>query len=245
MQAADLVALHMEREMIRINVPEGVENEGKYIAAAEARIRNNARKGKFARWIKTEGAERINAFLFSMDEFALQRDESGSVTGPHPVVRAALGKFYDDLRNAVFDYGALTEKQHAAALAMIERAEKRVAERAEQRAAEAAKSQWIGTIGERREFEVRVVHVHEFYGQFGTTYITVMKDAYDNTIVQKGAHVSGKGNIVKLKATIKEHGEREGVKQTIISRPKVLSEFDPEEARKMIDDVYKTAGTAD
>lgn len=32
-----------------------------------------------------------------------------------------------------------------------------------------------------------------------------------------------KGQRVTLKATVKEHGERDGVKQTIISRPKVLS----------------------
>lgn len=232
----------------RINVPAGVENEAKYIAAAEARIRENARKGRFDRWIKTEGAERIQQFLHQFGEFDHIRDESGQFKAVHPVVKASFGSFFDKMRDALHDYGSLTEKQHAAVLAMIERAEKRVAERAEKRAAEAAASQWVGTVGERIEITAKIVHIHEMEGDYGMSYITVMKDADDNTIVQKGASIKqkrefknqwgdtevgsfdcDKGDTVRLKATVKDHSVRDGVKQTVICRAKALEIINTEE----------------
>ena len=58
------------------------------------------------------------------------------------------------------------------------------------------------------------------YDEETDTHTTV--DADGNVVVYKGSTTVGeKGETVTLKATIKDHGEREGVNQTIIARPKV------------------------
>ena len=44
-----------------------------------------------------------------------------------------------------------------------------------------------------------------------------MEDADKNVVIYKGTKLYE--GIVTVKATIKEHGEREGVKQTKIARP--------------------------
>lgn len=51
--------------------------------------------------------------------------------------------------------------------------------------------------------------------------VHIMNDEAGNVIVYKGNRIAEKGQRVTMKATVKSHGEREGVKQTIVSRPKV------------------------
>jgi hypothetical protein len=47
-----------------------------------------------------------------------------------------------------------------------------------------------------------------------------MHDVDGNVVVYKGSNLLGeKGNAVSVKATIKDHDSRDGVKQTKISRP--------------------------
>jgi hypothetical protein len=67
---------------------------------------------------------------------------------------------------------------------------------------------------------------------FGTSYIYIMEDANQNTVIYKGTSkavawtLDGafrvKGDTLTITATIKDHGVREGVKQTIIERPKAV-----------------------
>lgn len=213
----------------RIKVPDGVENEAKYIAAAEARIRANAWKGKFDRWLKIEGAQRINEFLHQFGEFDHIRDEDGQFKAVHPVVKASFGSFFDKMRDALANYGSLTEKQHAAVLAMIERAEQRVAERAEKRAADAAASQWVGTVGDRIEITATIVFVTSYETQFGVTVVTGLRDDAGNMLIQKGVGIGYKGEKIVVRATVKEHSVRDGMKQTILSRPKLLDIINTEE----------------
>lgn len=143
----------------------------------------------------------------------------------HPVVRACLGEYYSNMQKAVTEWGGLTEKQTAAVLAMIERGEARVAERAKARAEQAAKdadmSGWIGTIGERRVFELTIRTLIEMSGIYGTSYLHVCHDADGNVVVYKGTNQLGeRGDTVRVKATVKDHDIRDGVKQTKIARPK-------------------------
>ena len=219
-----------------VYVPDHVENAGAYIRATEARIAANRCKGNRKRWEAESGLDVVNRcleFLGEYGEFARIEvmDEDGYITSskPHPLVKASYGEFFSKMNHAVHDWGRLSPGQERAVLAMIARAEERVAGRDKQRAEEAAKAQWIGTVGERREFVLKIVHVHEMIGQYGISYITVMKDDAGNTVVQKGTYVGYKGCTVTIKATIKEHGERDGVKQTIITRPKVLATIEPPE----------------
>ena len=47
----------------------------------------------------------------------------------------------------------------------------------------------------------------------------VCKDADKNFVIYKGSNYWGKGSKVQCIAKVKEHGDRNGVKQTIIQRP--------------------------
>lgn len=88
-----------------------------------------------------------------------------------------------------------------------------------------AKSNFVGTIGERRVFEGELVSV------FGVRYDPADRDiAYyvnkikvgDDLIVYVGNGLGERGDMLKIKATIKAHSEYKGMKTTKVNRPKVL-----------------------
>ena len=196
-------------------------NAARYEAAKLRNIRLNANKTRRAKWMALDGAKRVDEFLFEQGEFEPSYREDGYFVAIHPVVKACLGDFYTKMRESVNEWGGLTEGQTNAVLAMIERGEERVAGYAAKRAEEAAKSNWVGTVGERRDFTVTIRNVVVIDGVYGASYLHIMHDADGNSVIYKGTNVLGeKGALVTIKATIKEHGEREGVKQTKISRPK-------------------------
>lgn len=202
-----------------------IENEARYEAAKERNIRINGNKTRAAKWLATEGGQRANNFLHQFDEFEPIYRDNGYFEELHPVVKACLGDFYTKMRDSVIEWGALTEGQTNAVLAMIARGEARVAERAkareDARQADADKSGWIGTVGERSLFTLTIRMVVEIEGMYGYSYLHVMHDADGNVVVYKGSNQLGKkGDTVTVKATIKEHDTRDGVKQTKISRPK-------------------------
>ena len=202
-----------------------IENEARYEAAIQRNIRINAGKTRRAKWLATEDGKRANAFLFELDEFDASYTEDGTFVAMHPVVKASLGEFYFKMRDSLNQWDALTEGQTNAVLAMIERGEARVAERAkareEARQTDADKSGWIGTVGDRRVFTLTIRIVVEMEGQYGYSYLHVMHDADGNVFVYKGTKQLGnKGDTVTVKATIKDHDERDGVKQTKIANPK-------------------------
>jgi predicted Fe-S protein YdhL (DUF1289 family) len=210
--------------MTQMNRGNFIEDEARYEAAIERNIRNNARKTRSAKWLATEGGKRANAFLFELDEFEYTFLADGTCF-THPVVKACLGDFFVKMRESVTEWGGLTDGQTKAVLAMIERGEARVAERAkareEARQADADKSGWIGEVGERRVFDLTIRMVIAMEGQYGYSYLHVMNDVDGNVVVYKGTNCLGeKGDAVSVKATVKEHDIRDGVRQTKISRPK-------------------------
>lgn len=81
-------------------------------------------------------------------------------------------------------------------------------------------SQWVGAVGERITIEGTITFSTSYETSFGTTYVTGIKDGAGNIYIQKGVPLGARGDNVWIKATVKEHGTRDGVKQTIISRPK-------------------------
>ena len=85
-----------------------------------------------------------------------------------------------------------------------------------------AASNHVGAIGDRIDIDATVSHYFSFDGFYGTTYINIIADGDGNIFVYKGGkRLADKGASIRLKATIKEHVEYQGVKQTIINRPKV------------------------
>jgi hypothetical protein len=102
-----------------------------------------------------------------------------------------------------------------------QRAADREANREAEKAALIANSAHIGTVGERAVFELVVERTLEFEGQWGVTFINLCKDTAGNVVVYKGTKGWEKGPIT-VKATVKAHEVRDGVAQTILTRPTEL-----------------------
>lgn len=106
-------------------------------------------------------------------------------------------------------------------------------------------SQWVSEPKKRIDMSLTLVNEYEYEGysysyyDSATSYIYTLRDADGNCIVWKtktplamwvedeNGHeewVEAEiGDTVQMKATIKEHGEYKGTKQTVISRPKLVS----------------------
>jgi hypothetical protein len=115
---------------------------------------------------------------------------------------------------------SLTEKQVNAVIKYIERLEEREREASKNRNS----SEYVGTVGDRKEFSLLVEKVIGCEGQFGMYFINLLKDEDGNVFVYMGSKSFGdyEGQNVTVKATVKEHSEYNGVKQTKIARPIVV-----------------------
>lgn len=202
-----------------INIPEHCENPEAYVRATEQRIAANRRKGRRARWLAANAnAQRCEEFLLCFGEFY----------DDHPIVRASRGDFRQSLINSLTEWGALTDNQTAATMQLIERAAQRVAERNERQQAQRDASKHVGNEGERRAFDLTVTFKTGFETQFGWTTVLGLTDGEGNAYIYKGSaalkNAEGSydlttGDRVLVTATI-AHGERDGVKQTLLKRPK-------------------------
>lgn len=124
-----------------------------------------------------------------------------------------------DIVGKLVKYGSISDKQTSFVGNLLNKINNRVAIKAA-RAAENAASTHIGSVGERREFTVTVAFVASFETQFGTMFVNGLKDASGNVVIYKGSKaLAAKGDSIKFVATVKEHGTREGVSQTIVARP--------------------------
>jgi hypothetical protein len=149
-----------------------------------------------------------------------------------------------DLVSKLVQYGDLTEKQWNFLIKLITQIEERGQKQSKRdalHAQDAATSQHVGKIGDRITIEGTVFFRASFDGVYGTTYVTGIRDAAGNVYIQKGAPLKRiatyknqwgddvteefyceKDDDVRIKATVKDHSVRDGVKQTIISRPKAI-----------------------
>lgn len=83
-------------------------------------------------------------------------------------------------------------------------------------------SNHVGELGTKIKFDGELVMVKGFPGYYGTTWIHILK-ANDDVIVYKGSkRLGNKGDNLTIAAKVKDHTVREGVKQTVIERPKVM-----------------------
>lgn len=222
-----------------------IHNEARYEAAIQRRIKANAAKSRGKRWMAAHpDAERLIDWLNQCGEFAAKcscgQSHSDMDDGyynedtckmiHHPACRGmfagGFGDFLLKLRDDIHGWGGLSDKQTQIVRDALKRAEGFAVERDAKfeamKAQDAANSQWIGEVGKRQDFELEVRWVKEFSGQYGMSYIHGLKDKAGNVIIYKGSNKLGnKGHEVKVKATIKAHSERDGVKQTQIARPKL------------------------
>lgn len=187
-----------------------VRDQQQYDAGIQNHIRENARIGRQRRWL------------------AADPTRDALIKGLYAAAnRAREGSFVVKMVDAYCEWGSLTEGQERAVRRIVEQNAERDQQRVAARAREAETSQHIGTVDKRQDFTLTIRVVLDFENDFGTMHIHIMHDANGNVVVYKGSVVLGeKGETITVKATVKEHGVREGVRQTIISRPKVLAVAD-------------------
>jgi hypothetical protein len=146
---------------------------------------------------------------------------------------AERSPFFADLLEKLEKYGSWSDKQVAAVA-------KSVAE-IEANAVKSAASKFVGEVGKRMEMKVTVERVASYvrpsfgYSRSGmeTVWIVSMRDEAGNAIVVKSPSFYGreKGEKLTLRATVKEHSEYRGEKQTVMQRAAVLeSELTVKEA---------------
>lgn len=186
-----------------------IEHPDAYAAATKRHIIANARKT----WLAT--TPRAHEILDAADA-GREYDNNGR--------ESYKDGFMGSMAYALDTFGKLTPKQCEAILKGVDARAAKKAEWANERAALNAKRDHIGTVGQKATITLTVVHVVVIEGMFGTTYIHICEDADQNVVIYKGNSnaMPGKGHTVTITATIKEHGVREGVKQTVIQRPKAV-----------------------
>jgi hypothetical protein len=101
-------------------------------------------------------------------------------------------------------------------------------ERAKARDAARAASTWVGEVGQRLALTVTVERQNVFYRRsfsgYGeeAVYVTTMRTAEGNAIVVKSPRFTAEeGATLALSATVKEHSEYRGERQTLVIRPAV------------------------
>lgn len=207
-----------------------IENHGAYVRAIGNYIKQNAAITRRREWFaQNADAQRLWDWLHGVGEFSTEYDDSGAIIQSSPLVKGMFsGEFGNvllDMRNALGEWGGLTPKQTELVRRALARAEERVAKAAERRAERVAadrNSQHVGAVGARVELTLRCEKVFSFDGFYGTTHINLCRDEANNVIVYKGSNSFEEGTTFRVKATIKAHEERDGVAQTLISRPKVI-----------------------
>lgn len=195
-----------------------IEHPEAYERATKRYILANAQKTWTA---NTERAEEIVEALDAGRKYNDHGDRAGYVEG-----------FIGSMASAFDTFGKLSPKQSEAILKGIDARAARKAEWADKKAALDATRQHIGVVGEKITLTLTISHVVVLEGAYGTIFIYIMEDADKNIVIYKGngnavawtpdGQPRGKGDTLTITATVKEHGVREGVKQTVIQRPKAV-----------------------
>jgi len=84
----------------------------------------------------------------------------------------------------------------------------------------------VGEIGKRMDFEATVKRLRYFDSDWGVRTMCLFEDAEGNHLVwwaSRDLSEIEEGDYVKIKATVKEHGEYNGTPQTVVQRCKILS----------------------
>ncbi len=94
----------------------------------------------------------------------------------------------------------------------------------EEKQAERSASEYIGKVGQRITVELSDVKlITSWETQYGYTRLYKMTDKTGNILIWKTSTWFDQDMPHKIKATVKEHSERDGVKQTVVSRCSVLA----------------------
>jgi hypothetical protein len=192
-----------------------IENPVAYENAIKRRIIANAQKTWHA---KTERAEEIQDEL----NYGRKYGEYGRILGYEEGFMGSMAQAFDK-------YGKLSEKQSQAILKNVDGRIACKAEWSSKKALLDAKRTHVGEIGQKMTFTLTIKKIVSWESCFGTQFLYIMEDAEQNIVIYKGNSaviawsVEGfaheEGATITFVATVKEHGVRNEVKQTVIQRP--------------------------
>ena len=127
--------------------------------------------------------------------------------------KVALGNEINALKNMAYNYS-----------------EKGVAQRAKRLAWKKDKiltknnSEFVGQVKDRGTFDLTLTFRKGFDTDFGVSFLNTLKDAQGNVFTYWGNSFLDVevDTTITVKATIKDHREYQGTKQTLINRPKII-----------------------
>lgn len=94
---------------------------------------------------------------------------------------------------------------------------------AELKYADVPSGEFVGEIGDRIEFELKIKKAITLTGMYGISTMHVMEDENGNTFIWTTASKTLEvGTTYRMKGTIKDHKEYKGVKQTVLTRCTLL-----------------------
>lgn len=194
-----------------------IQNEAAYNNAIRRNILANALKTFRATHADAEGLEALVAA-------GRVYDESGEFS-------SYKDSFLGSAARSLDVYGKLTVRQVEVCRKILADRTARRAEWAAKEAALNATRRWMGEVGEKVVAKLTLRKVIEIerpkfsYYDSGVTFLHILEDADHNVAIYKG--VSSvfqleEGQAVEVQFTVKECGVRNGVKQTVIQRPKLV-----------------------
>jgi len=163
--------------------------------------------------VPADGERAAEALAWGREHFARLVDEGKASDFDHNMLVACAGDFAPSRGLGVLAYLPVAHTRFL----------EREVERAE-RAKDDAASEHVGQPKDRLELTLTVASVFEHPGDYGTTFITKLKDADGNVFKWFGSYSLEVGATVTGKWTVKGHGEYKGVKETTINRPKLAEE---------------------
>jgi hypothetical protein len=159
-------------------------------------------------------AERAQKAAQRIESTQAWRDENSAVVARLTAYEGS-NDFLRDMAASVAKWGNLTARQLESVescFAVIDRLE-----------AARANSQHIGAVGDKVTLTITVERIIVLETIYGTNYITIARDEQGNAITYKGrTDIGNKGDTNTIKAAVKEHTVYNGVKQTVIQRPKLM-----------------------
>lgn len=186
-----------------------IQNEAAYDAAVKRQIFARA-TAKFRR--ETPDYEAINLYL-----------NRGRAIDRWTEAVTYTANFVGSFAKQLDDRGILSAKQLEIVRRMMKEAEDRKASYKAKDAELNLTRVYLGEVGKPITVTGTLKAIVEFGTDFGITKLHIFHDAAGNVIVVKGNGAffeCGKGSTVTFVATVKQHKEYQGTKQTVVNRPR-------------------------
>lgn len=175
-----------------------------YTAEQLAKLNATADKRQAERQAKHEAAQALAAKELA-DKLAAFKAEHAEFCAD---LDTLAGEFWNGFRDGFYKrLQAPTERQIALVKGEIAKLQQNVT------------SAHIGAIGDRIEIVGKIERVITTESFYGIKHINIIRCDNGNVVVYRGNYLGGKDDAVHIVATVAEHSEYNGVKQTIVQRP--------------------------